>query len=118
MRSTTEAFARVRTDALTTDAAWSVIDRVGVLCKHALYVGAHADYVFCDRPGHLPAAIRAKRASIDAIAARDQGHRYAEQPNVPFVVLSHGEDVSVLDRLTGVHARKLAGFRSQPQGCP
>ena len=118
MKSTTEAFARVRIDTLTTDAAWSQTDSVGVLCKHVLHVGTQANYALCDRPGHPLAAIIAKRASIDAIAPQDQGRRFAEQPNMPFVVLLRGEGVRVLDRETGVHARKFVGFRSEPHRWP
>ena len=118
VRSTTKAFARVQIDALTTDAGRSPTDRVGGLCKHALHVGAQAEHVLCDRSGRLPAAMRAKRASIDPMAAQDQSRRYGEQLKMPFVVLSHGEDVRVFDRETGAHARKIAGFRSQPQRHP
>ena len=118
VRSTTDAFARVRMATPTADAAWSQTDSVGVLCKHVLHIGTQANYVLCDRPGHLLAAIMAQRASIDAIAPQDQGRHFAEQPNVPFVVLLRGEGVRVLDRETGVRARKFAGFRSEPHKWP
>ena len=118
VRSTTAAVARVQIDPLTTDAGRSLTDHVGGLCKHALHVGAQADHVLCGRSGRLPAAIRAKRASIDAIAAQDQSRRYGEQLNTPFVVMSHGEDVRVFDRETCARARKIAGLRSQPQRHP
>ena len=110
---TTEAFARVRIDALLTDAGWNLTDGVSVLFEHALPDGGRADYVLCDRQGRPMAALEAKRASIDPIAAQDQGRHYAEQLGVPFVFLSNGEEVRFLDRETDAHARNIAGFYAQ-----
>ena len=59
------------------------------------------------------AALEAKRASIDPIAAQDQGRHYAVQLGVPFVFLSNGEEVRFLDRETDAHAREIAGFYAQ-----
>ena len=113
MSGTTEAFARVRIDALLKDAGWNLTDGVSVLFEHALPDGTQADYALCDRSGRPMAVIEAKRASIDPIAAQDQGHHYAEQLGVPFVFLSNGEEVRFLDREIGAHAREVAGFYSQ-----
>ena len=113
MSGTTEAFARVRIDALLQDAGWNLTDGLSVLFEHALPDGTQADYVLCDRRGRPMAALEAKRASIDPIAAQDQGRHYAVQLGVPFVFLSNGEEVRFLDRETDAHAREIAGFYAQ-----
>ncbi len=110
MSGTTEAFARVKIDALLKDADWNPTDGSSVLFEHALPDGTQADYVLCDRQGRPMAALEAKRAGTDPIRAQDQGKHYAEQLNVPFVFLSNGEEVRFLDRETDAHARKIAGF--------
>ena len=113
MSGTTEAFARVRIDALLQDAGWNLTDGSSVLFEYALPDGTLADYVLCDRQGRPMAVLEAKRASIDPIAAQDQGRHYAEQLGVPFVFLSNGEEVRFLDREMDAHARTIAGFYTQ-----
>ena len=113
MSGTTEAFARVKIDALLKDAGWNLTDGSSVQFEHALPDGTQADYVLCDRQGRPMASLEAKRASTDPIAAQDQGRHYAEQLGVPFVFLSNGEEVRFLDREADAHARKLAGFYAQ-----
>ena len=113
MSGTTEAFARVKIDALLEDAGWNLTDGSSVLFEHTLPDGTQADYVLCDRQGRPMAALEAKRASTDPIRAQDQGRHYAEQLGVPFVFLSNGEEVRFLDRETDAHARELAGFYAQ-----
>ncbi len=113
MSDTTEAFARVKIDALLTDAGWNLPDGVSVLFEHALPDGTQADYVLCDRSGRPMAVLEAKRGSIAPIAAQDQGRHYAEQLGVPFIFLSNGEEVRFLDCETDAHAREIAGFLSQ-----
>ena len=113
MSGTTEAFARVKIDALLKDAGWNLTDGSSVLYEHALPDGTQADYVLCDRQGRPMAALEAKRAGTDPIRAQDQGRHYAEQLGVPFVFLSNGEEVRFLDRQTDAHARKIAGFYAQ-----
>ena len=113
MSGTTEAFARVRIDALLRDAGWNLTDGSSVLFEHALSDGTQADYVLCDRQGRPVAVLEAKRASIGPIAAQDQGRHYAAQLGVPFVFLSNGEEVRFLERETDAHARKIAGFYTQ-----
>ena len=113
MSGTTEAFARVKIDALLKDASWNLTDGSSVLFEHTLPDGTQADYVLCDRQGRPMAVLEAKRASTDPITAQDQGLHYAEQLNVPFVFLSNGEEVRFLDRETDAHARPIAGFYAQ-----
>ena len=113
MNGATEAFARVKIDTLLRDAGWSLTDGASVLYEHVLPDGTKADYVLCDRRGRPMAALEAKRASIDPIAAQDQGQHYAEQLGVPFVFLSNGEEVRFLVRDTDAHAREVAGFYAQ-----
>ena len=109
----TEAFARVKINALLQDAGWNLTDGSSVLFEHALPDGTQADYVLCDRQGRPMAVLEAKRASTDPIAAQDQGRHYATQLDVTFVFLSNGEEVLFLDRETDAHARKIAGFYAQ-----
>ena len=113
MSGTTEAFARVKIDALLQDAGWNLADGSSVLFEHALPDGTQADYVLCDRQSRPMAALEAKRASTDPITAQDQGRHYAEQLGVPFVFLSNGEEVRFLDRETDAQAREIAGFYAQ-----
>ena len=47
MTRTTEAFSRVRIDALLVDAGWNPTDGTSVLFEHALPDGSRADYVLC-----------------------------------------------------------------------
>ena len=113
MTRTTEAFSRVRIDALLTDAGWNLTDGTSVLFEHALADGSRADYVLCDRAGRPMAVVEAKRASVEPIAAQDQGRHYAEQLGVPFVFLSNGDEVWFLDREVDAHSRATATFWSQ-----
>ena len=110
MTATTEAFARVKIDVLLQDAGWNLTDGVSALFEHALPDGTQADYALCDRSGRPMAALEAKRAGIDPIAAQDQGRHYAEQLDVPFVFLSNGEEARFVDRETDAHARRDRGL--------
>ena len=76
MSSMTEAFARVKSDALLKHAGWNLTDGSSVLFEHALPDGTQADYVLCERLGRPMAALEAKRASTDAIKSQDQGRHY------------------------------------------
>ena len=69
--------------------------------------------MLCDRAGRPMAVIEAKRASVEPIAAQDQGRHYAELLGVPFVFLSNGDEVRFLDRDADAHAREVATFYSQ-----
>ena len=109
----TEAFSRVRIDALLADAGWSLADGVSVLFEHTLPDGSRADYVLCDRAGRPVAVVEAKRAGVQPLTAQDQGIHYATQLDVPFVFLSNGEEVRFLDRDRDAHARQVAAFYSQ-----
>ncbi len=113
MIATTEAFSRVKIDALLEDAGWNLTDGLSVLFEHALADGTQADYVLCDRSGRPLAILEAKRADIEPATAQGQGCHYAEQLDVPFVFLSNGEEVRFMDRETDAHARIIAGFYSQ-----
>ena len=113
MTGTTEAFSRARIDALLGGAGWNPTDGVSVLFEHVLPDGSRADYVLCDRTGRPMAVIEAKRAGTAPVAAQDQGIHYAQTLGVPFVFLSNGEEVLVLDRDVDAHARGIATFYSQ-----
>jgi len=94
--SATEAFARVKIGALLRDAGWNLTDGASVLFEPTLPDGTKTDYVLCDRQGRPMEALEAKRASIDPIAAQDQGRHYAEQLGVPFVLVVPRFDFSLL----------------------
>ncbi len=111
--NTTEAFSRVKIDALLENAGWKLSEDKDVLLEHMLADGSRADYVLCNRQGRPLAAVEAKRARVDPRAAQDQGRHYAEQLGVPFVFLSNGEEVWFLNRDTDAHARPVASFFSQ-----
>ncbi len=113
MNSATEAFSRVKIDALLRDAGWNLTDGVSVLFEHVLPDGSRADYALCDRGGRPLAAVEAKRTRISPVEAQDQGRHYAEQLGVPFVFVSNGEEVWFLDRETDAHARRIATFYAQ-----
>ena len=113
MSAKTEAFSRVKIDALLRDACWSLTDGSSVLYEHTLPDGTRSDYVLCDRQGRPMAALEAKRARTDPATACAKGCHYAEQLGVPFVFLSNGEEVRFLDRETDAHPRRIAGFYSQ-----
>ena len=113
MSGTSEAFARVKIDALLKDAGWNVADGTSVLFEYTLPDGTRSDYVLCDRAGRPMAALEAKHAGIVPVTAQDQGRHYAAQLDVPFAFLSNGEEVWFLDREVDAHARKIAGFYSQ-----
>ncbi len=71
MSRTTEAFARVKIDALLKDAGWDVADGTSVLFEHTLPDSSRSDYVLCDRAGRpIMAALEAKHAGIDPVAAQ------------------------------------------------
>jgi type I restriction enzyme R subunit len=111
--SMTEAFSRAKIDALLADVGWNLTDGKSVHFEYRLPDGTRADYVLCDRRGHPVAVIEAKRASINPIAAQDQGKHYAGLLSVPFVFLSNGEEVWFLDTAIDAHARKIATVFAQ-----
>ena len=57
MSGTTEAFSRVKIDALLRDAGWNLTDGSSVLFEHSLPDGTQADYVLCDRQGRPMAVL-------------------------------------------------------------
>ena len=73
MSGTTEAFSRVKIDALLKDAGWNLTDGSSVLFEYSLPEGTRADYVLCDRQGWPMAALEAKRASINTRRGSSQG---------------------------------------------
>ena len=78
MNARTEAFSRVKIDALPRDAGWSLTDGSSVLAEHMLPDGTRSDYVLCDRQSRPMAALEAKRASTDPATACAKGCHYAE----------------------------------------
>ena len=113
MARTSEAFSRVKIDALLKDVGWELMDGISTRFEHPLPDGTFADYALFDRNGRPLAVIEAKKASIDPIAAQDQGIGYAKQLEVPFVFLSNGEETWFLDRDLDAHARPIATFFTQ-----
>ena len=90
MSGTTEAFARVKIDALLEDAGWNLTDGSSVLFEHTLPDGTQADYVLRDRQGRSMAALEAKHASSDPGAG--PGTALRRTAACPFAFLSNGEE--------------------------
>ena len=59
------------------------------------------------------AVVEAKRASVEPIAAQDQGRHYAELLESPFVSLSNGDKMRFIDREVDAHTRPVPTFYSQ-----
>ena len=111
MSGTTEAFSRVKIDALLKDAGWDLTDGVSVPVR-ARTTGRIAGRLRAVRPVRDAPWRRLRRSAPAStpLAAQDQGRHYAEQLGVPFAFLSNGEEVWFLDRETDAHARKVATF--------
>ncbi len=76
MSRTTEAFSRVKIDALLKDAGWNLTDGVSVLFEQALPAGSRADYALGDRAGCPLAALEAKRPRIQPRTAHRHRRHY------------------------------------------
>ena len=74
MAGTTEAFSRVRIDALLADAGWNLSDGVSVLFEHALPDGSRADYVLCNRAGTADGGRRGQASEHPAARRAGPGH--------------------------------------------
>lgn len=109
----TEAFSRILIDAQLADVGWKLADGSSVRFEDTLPDGTRADYVLCDRHGRALAVVEAKRSSVNAADAADQGRRYAGQLGVPFVFLANGSEVRFWDWQNEAHPRPVATFYSQ-----
>lgn len=76
--SQTEAFARALIDAQLKDQGWNISDGISVRYEYTLADGDRADYLLCGREGRGLAIVEAKRESINAADAAEQG-RYRER---------------------------------------
>ena len=65
MSRTTQAFARVKIDALQRVAGWNLTDGVSIRFERGLPNGTLSDYVFCNRSGRPMPALEAKCASTN-----------------------------------------------------
>ena len=79
--------------------------------EHTLPDGSRADYALGDRSGRPVATVEAKRASINPIAAQDQGRHYAARLGVPCFCRTARRSGSSTAK-TDAHARKIATFYS------
>ncbi len=89
----TEAFARTLIDAQLRDQGWNINDGISVRYEYTLADRDRADYLLCGREGRGLATIEAKRESINAADASEQGRHNAEQADVPFVFLANGKEI-------------------------
>jgi type I restriction enzyme R subunit len=78
-----EAFARTLIDAQLKDQSWKISDGISIRYEYTLPDGNRADYMLCGREGRGLAIVEAKRGSINAAGAREQGRHNAEQAGVP-----------------------------------
>ena len=113
MASQTEAFSRVKIDALLRDVGWRVEDGTSVRYEYALSDGTRADYVLCNRHGHPIAVLEAKRTSRSPREGEEQARRYAELLGVPFTFMSNGEEMWVWEPAAEAHPRRIATLPSQ-----
>ncbi|OGT04147.1 MAG: restriction endonuclease subunit R [Gallionellales bacterium RIFCSPLOWO2_12_FULL_59_22] len=109
----TEAFARTLIDAQLQDQDWKISDGISVRYEYTLSDGDRADYMLCGREGRGLAIVEAKRESINAADAREQGRHNAEQAGVPFVFLANGKEVLFWDWEREAHPRPVKTFFSQ-----
>ena len=113
MATQTEAFARTLIDAQLSDQHWQISDGTSVRFEYTLPNGDRADYMLCSREGRGLAIVEAKRESINAADAREQGRSNAEQANVPFVFLANGNEIFFWDWQREAHPRPVRTFFSQ-----
>lgn len=111
--SKTEAFARTLIDAQLADQDWKISDGISVRYEYTLPDGDRADYMLCGREGRGLAIVEAKRESINAADAREQGRHNAEQAGVPFVFLANGTEILFWDWQREAHPRQVKTFFSQ-----
>ncbi len=109
----TEAYARTLIDAQLADQDWKISDGLSVRYEYTLPDGDRADYLLCSREGRGLAIVEAKRESINAADAREQGRHNAEQANVPFVFLANGKEILFWDWQREAHPRPVRTFFSQ-----
>jgi type I restriction enzyme R subunit len=109
----TEAFARTLIDAQLKDQDWKISDGISVRYEYTLADGDRADYLLCGREGRGLAIVEAKRESINAADAREQGRHNAEQAGVPFVFLANGKEILFWDWQREAHPRPVRTFFSQ-----
>jgi type I restriction enzyme R subunit len=107
----TEAFARTLIDAQLKDQGW-INDGINVRYEYTLDSN-RADYLLCDRAGRGLAIIEAKRESINAADAAEQGRHNAEIADVPFVFLANGKEILFWDWQREAHPRPVKTFYSQ-----
>jgi type I restriction enzyme, R subunit len=111
--SGTEAFSRVKVDALLRDVGWNLTDGRSVRFEYVLPDRSKADYVLCDRHGRSMAVAEAKRASIDPRSAEKQAADYARRLGVPFVFLTNGSEVWFWEYQREAYPRRVTTFFSQ-----
>jgi type I restriction enzyme, R subunit len=88
-----EAFSRVLIDKALIDSGWDLLDPEcrQVLFEHHAPTG-RADYILKDNIGRALCVIEAKREDLDPYNAKEQARGYAQNRNVPFVILSNGRE--------------------------
>ncbi len=113
MPKTTEAFSRVKIDAMLKDVGWQIDDGITVRFEYTLSDGTKADYVLCDRRGHPIAVLEAKRTAKSPLEGERQGKAYAALLGVPFVFLCNGEEVWSWEPEREAHPREVKTLPSQ-----
>ena len=113
MAGTTEAFSRVKIDALLADAGWELTDGTSVLFEHALGDGSRADYVLCDRAGRPDGGGggEARERRPDRRPGARAPLRGTARSSVRLPL--ERRRVWFLDRDADAHARPIATFYSQ-----
>ncbi len=83
-----EAFSRVLIDKALEASGWDLLKQVRFELSTST---GRADYVLSGKVGPL-CVIEAKKEDIDPYDAKEQARGYAENINVPFIILSNGKE--------------------------
>lgn len=106
-----ETDSRIVIDRLLREANWDIENKSQVSTEEATADG-RADYLLRNSRTQPIAIIEAKKFSIDPYSAKAQAKDYAVSLNVPFIILSNGQEHYFWDYNDG-DARAILGFPTQ-----
>lgn len=86
-----EAFSRILIDKALEASGWNLLDPQQIQFEMNTSSG-RADYLLKDSIGRVLCVLEAKRDDLDPYDAKEQARGYAENLNVPFVLLSNGRE--------------------------
>ena len=110
LSGTTEAFSRLKIDALLRDAGWNLTDGVSFRFECALPYGTQSDYVLCDRSRCPMVALEAKCASDNPVCC---GPRERQINRMPSAGNRYSSGLPGLDALEAVTSSSIPTVRKQ-----